>query len=1007
MLEVPGSARGRQDSVDTTDPSPGDNAGMASNSTTLINHGDGNNEDIMNDENALKPDKGTEESFEVENNPFAFSPGQLLKMFDPKSLAAFYQLGGLSGLEAGLRTDRKTGLNGDERSLPGTVSFEEATSASTPKANNSAATNGDVDEKGDPFKDRLRVFKDNRIPERKGKSLAKLMWIALQDRILIMLSVAAVASLGIGIYQAVGQPHKPEEPRVEWVEGVAIMVAVAVVVLATSLVDWSKEYRFAKLNRKKEDRYVKAVRSGKTAEVSIHDLMAGDVVLLEPGDVVPADGVLIEGFGIKCDESSTTGESDLIRKQPADEVFKSIKDHEDLKRRDPFILSGAQITEGMGSYLVTATGVNSTYGKIMTAVNDEQDMTPLQSKLNRIALWIAKLGFTAAGLMFTVLFIKFCVGLKGNTDPATVKGQQFLEIIVVVITIVVVAVPEGLPLAVTLALAYAMVRMLHDRNLVRHLKACEVMGNATSICSDKTGTLTQNEMRVVSGTIGITHQFGGGQSDGERQEDEPDSAPNSDAKSPEDCISELNSAVRDLLVNSIALNSTAFEEAGDDGQTKFNGSKTETALLLFARDFLGMGPVQPFREGSKTLQLLPFDSGRKAMGVVVELPEGRARLYVKGASEIILSKCDEILSSVSKGTSTAPFRDEDKKFVSELINTYARRSLRTIGIAYRDFESWPPQDAPRIEGSPNEVDVAALFETFVFVGMVGIQDPLRPGVPESVALCQNAGVTVRMVTGDNKMTAQAIAQECGILTEDGIVMEGPEFRNLRRSQQEEIIPRLQVLARSSPDDKRVLVKRLKEKDEIVAVTGDGTNDAPALTTADVGFSMGQAGTEVAKEASAIILMDDNFNSIVEALKWGRAVNDSVKKFLQFQLTVNITAVVLAFVTAVSSDDESSVLTAVQLLWVNLIMDTLGALALATDPPQESILNRLPEPRKNFIITPTMWKMILGQAVYQLAVTFTLYYGRQSVVPFDGMTDDQLNTLVFNTFVWMQLFNQWK
>jgi Ca2+-transporting ATPase len=299
----------------------------------------------------------------------------------------------------------------------------------------------------------------------------------------------------------------------------------------------------------------------------------------------------------------------------------------------------------------------------------------------------------------------------------------------------------------------------------------------------------------------------------------------------------------------------------------------------------------------------------------------------------------------------------------------------------------------------------------IFVSMVGIQDPLRDGVPEAVGLCQKAGVTVRMVTGDNKITAHAIAKECGILKADSVVMEGPEFRNLSKLQQEEIIPKLHVLARSSPEDKRILVKRLKDKGEIVAVTGDGTNDAPALKMADVGFSMGIAGTEVAKEASAIILMDDNFNSIVKALKWGRAVNDAVKRFLQFQLTVNVTAVVLTFITAVSSGEESSVLTAVQLLWVNLIMDTLAALALATDPPHDSVLDRKPEPRGSSIISVTMWKMIIGQSIYQLVITLLLYYGSpRGILPLPGDNvppRDQIRTLVFNTFVWMQIFNQWK
>ncbi len=297
----------------------------------------------------------------------------------------------------------------------------------------------------------------------------------------------------------------------------------------------------------------------------------------------------------------------------------------------------------------------------------------------------------------------------------------------------------------------------------------------------------------------------------------------------------------------------------------------------------------------------------------------------------------------------------------------------------------------------------------IFVAVVGIKDPLRDGVREAVRDCQRAGVVVRMVTGDNKLTAQAIAKDCGILQPNSIVMEGPEFRNRSKAEQFEIIPRLHVLARSSPEDKRILVLRLKEMGETVAVTGDGTNDAPALKLADVGFSMGISGTEVAKEASAIILMDDTFNSIVKALKWGRSVNDAVKRFLQFQLTVNVTAVVLTFVSAVSSTNETSVLTAVQLLWVNLIMDTLAALALATDPPQDSVLDRKPERKGASIISTTMWKMIIGQAIYQLVITFLLYYGATVILPPNDPDPDptQINTLVFNTFVWMQIFNQWK
>ncbi|KAJ6437785.1 calcium-translocating P-type ATPase, PMCA-type [Purpureocillium lavendulum] len=1023
----PNPLRSRQNSVDSQDAgrsvsSQGETTVVASSYTQTDKLKIAGNNKIMKDDQALAPDAGTEADFNVENNPFAFTPGQLNKMFNPKSLPAFYALGGLRGLEKGLRTDRRAGLGSDESHLDGDVSFGEATATNSKLETEGAVspvarqpTNKSSRAKDDAFADRYRVFRDNRLPVKKGKSLLQLMWITYNDKVLILLSIAAVISLGVGLYQTFGGEHKPGEPKVEWVEGVAIIAAIAIVVIVGSLNDYSKERQFARLNKKKQDRNVKVVRSGKTIELSVYDLMVGDVIHLEPGDLVPADGVLIEGFNVKCDESQTTGESDIIRKRPSDEVFDAIENHENLKKMDPFIQSGARIMEGVGTYMATSTGIYSSYGKTLMALNEDPEMTPLQAKLNVIATYIAKLGGAAGLLLFIVLFIEFLVRLPRLDDSVTpaAKGQMFLNIFIVVVTIIVVAVPEGLPLAVTLALAFATTRMLKDANLVRHLKACEVMGNATTICSDKTGTLTQNKMQVVSGTIGTSNRFGGARPGSVDSDDDEDREPVFDTSadiSAADLTAMLSAPVKDLLLKSIALNSTAFE--GEvDGEKTFIGSKTETALLLFARAHLAMGPVSEERESAQTLQIIPFDSGRKCMGIVVQLPKGKARLYVKGASEILLAKCTQTLRDPSVDDSLTSLTSEDARTITRLIESYAMRSLRTIGICYRDFDSWPPKMAKLSDGGKDEVVFEDIFRDMNFISVVGIQDPLRDGVYESVRACQKAGVVVRMVTGDNKLTAQAIAKECGILQPNSIVMEGPDFRNLSKLQQEEIIPRLHVLARSSPEDKRILVKRLKDKNETVAVTGDGTNDAPALKMADVGFSMGIAGTEVAKEASAIILMDDNFSSIVKALKWGRAVNDAVKRFLQFQLTVNITAVVLTFVTAVSSGKEESVLTAVQLLWVNLIMDTLAALALATDPPQDSVLDRKPEPKGSSIISPTMWKMILGQAVYQLVITFLLYYGVpkgliDGIITNEPLPSNVVNTLVFNTFVWMQIFNQW-
>jgi Ca2+-transporting ATPase len=978
-----------------------------------------NNDRLLNDPEALHPDPGTEDDFKRDNNNFAFAPGHLNKLINPKSLSAFMALGGLAGIEKGLRSNRETGLSVDETTLDGAVTFDEAVKASenangttkkTPETMVRSSTQSSAKshkKTPDSFSDRKRIFQDNRLPEKKGKSLLQIMWITYNDKVLILLSVAAVISLAVGLYQTFGGEHKAGEANIEWLEGVAIVIAIVIVVVVGSVNDYQKERQFMKLNAKKQDRDVKVIRSGKTREINVYDVLVGDVMLLEPGDMVPVDGIFIEGHNVKADESSATGESDLLKKRPADEVFAAIKAGQDPKKLDPFILSGSHINEGVGKFLVTSTGVNSSYGKIMMSLREDPEVTPLQSKLNVLAEYIAKLGSAAGLLLFTVLFIKFLAQLPKNDGSAAAKGQQFLSIFIVTVTIIVVAVPEGLPLAVTLALAFATTRMLKDNNLVRHLKACEVMGNATAICSDKTGTLTQNKMLVVAGTIGTSSRFGGTTQASETGEGAQEASEVTDDITAREVVSALDAQARALLLQSIVINSTAFEgEAG--GEHTFIGSKTETALLIFAKDHLGLGSVRQERSNVQILQLIPFDSARKCMGVVIKAADGTARLLVKGASEILLDKCTQIIRDPTSGISSVSMTEENGKTLSGLITSYAERSLRTIGLVYRDFEQWPPKNARRAEEDSDEVVFDDIFKDMTLLSIVGIQDPLREGVPEAVETCQKAGVVVRMVTGDNITTAKAIATDCGIFTPGGICMEGPVFRKLSTKQMDQIIPSLQVLARSSPEDKRILVKRLKALGETVAVTGDGTNDAPALKGADVGFSMGIAGTEVAKEASAIILMDDNFTSIVKAMMWGRAVNDAVKKFLQFQITVNITAVVLTFVTAVSSETEASALTAVQLLWVNLIMDTMAALALATDPPTRSILDRKPDPKSAPLITLTMWKMIIGQAIYQLVITFLLYFGAKTAFSYDTETEQTLiNTLVFNTFVWMQVFNQWK
>ncbi|KAF9174725.1 hypothetical protein BGX21_009439 [Mortierella sp. AD011] len=1006
------------------------------------------------------------------NGPFSFTPEELMALIDPKSPGLLEEYGGPEGVLAGLHADALKGLSTGTSSLESVAEGGESGSQQTQKSLDSDVVS---------FADRRQYFGQNVLPQRKPKTIFELMWMALQEKILILLLVAAVVSIALGFYEDYGMAHEPTlrytkdftsylatDSKISWVEGVAILAAVFIVVMVGSVNDYQKEAQFRKLNAKKEDREVKVLRNGETVLLSVFDVLVGDILHLEPGDVICADGIYLRGHNLKCDESAMTGESDAVKKVTIEELkrleeieaasrdveSKIHTNHEGIEviaepqhgahGSDPFIISGSKVLEGVGIYVVTGVGQNSFHGKTMMSLRTETEDTPLQVKLNALAETIAKLGSMAALIMLIVLFIRFFVGFKNSVPSSAVIVKSLVDIIIAAVTVVVVAVPEGLPLAVTLALAFATTRMLKDNNLVRVLAACETMGNATTVCSDKTGTLTQNKMTIVAGTLGVNTRFAAA--------DAPKGEPNQRRGTinkysiPMSQLSKtLPSAVIKLMNEAIAINSSAFESEDNNGNVSFIGSKTEVALLDFSKN-IG-ADYRQLRESAPVVHLFPFSSERKSMATIVQMGPKKFRLHAKGASEIIMKRCNKVLQINNDFTDQdgqgASMSQEDRAIdltvldlvgdlqtqVHKTIISYATQSLRTIGIAYRDFESWPPAGVQLTEDG--EVPFSAVAESdLTLIGVVGIEDPLREGVPEAVLACQRAGVFVRMVTGDNILTAKSIATQCGIYTNGGIIMEGPKFRALSDEEMDKVIPRLQVLARSSPEDKKILVSRLKAMGEIVAVTGDGTNDGPALKMSDVGFSMGIAGTEVAKEASSIILMDDNFSSIVKAILWGRAVNDAVKKFLQFQLTVNITAVLLTLVTAVISSEQKPVMSAVQLLWINLIMDTLAALALATDSPTIDLLDRQPEPRSAPLITFTMWKMILGQSILQLIITFVLKYAGMDILNYDeipnwlqpriaqdpsnadgirnayfGFKQQELDTMVFNTFVFLQIFNE--
>ncbi|EIW70907.1 hypothetical protein TREMEDRAFT_29328 [Tremella mesenterica DSM 1558] len=943
-------------------------------------------------------------------------------LVDPKSLEELEKIGGVKGLLDGLGIDAQKGLSGGL-----------AEAQAVEQGGESRTDGGNMDHRGPQWsaslEKRREIYGRNDLPPRKSKSLWLLMWLAFKDKVLILLTIAAVVSLALGLYQDLGVPAElaytadcPQgcpQPKVDWVEGVAIVVAIVIVVLVGSINDWQKERQFKKLNEKREDRVVKAIRDGREVVINVKDVVVGDILLLEPGEIVPVDGVFLRGHNVRCDESGATGESDAIRKFSYDEC---IQERDGLKegqkaKKDCFLVSGAKVLEGVGEYVVISVGISSFNGRIMMSMRTDSENTPLQLKLNNLAELIAKAGGGAGLLLFIALMIRFFVQLSTDPDRSSNdKAQSFVQILIIAVTLVVVAVPEGLPLAVTLALAFATKRMTKQNLLVRVLGSCETMGHATVVCTDKTGTLTQNVMSVVAGSLGVHGKFVRNLSDNASRSN----ANESDLPIREDFsfdMADFNTVaspqLQTTLNEAICINSTAFEDKDEDGKLDFVGSKTETALLRFAKE-LGWADYRKTRDDAEIVQMIPFSSELKAMGVVIK-QDDHWRLYIKGASEILIKQTTShiVVSDSSPDHSPKPdqpistiqFTPDTISNINKTIIFYASQSLRTLALCYRDFPCWPPPNSP--DSPTDEVPYSLLARDLTLLAITGIEDPLRSGVREAVQQCQHAGVAIKMCTGDNVLTARSIANQCGIFTPGGMIMEGPVFRRLSDTERLEVVPRLQILARSSPDDKRLLVQTLKNMGEVVGVTGDGTNDGPALKLANVGFAMGIAGTEVAKEASDIILMDDSFSNVVLAIMWGRCVNDSVKKFLQFQISVNITAVVITFVSAVASNSETSVLTAVQLLWVNLIMDTFAALALATDPATVTSLDRAPDKKSAPLVNIAMLKMIVVQATYQIIVCLVLHFAGRSILKMDDSpgNDSLLSTLVFNCFVFCQIFNQ--
>ncbi|CAI0405551.1 unnamed protein product [Linum tenue] len=796
------------------------------------------------------------------------------------------------------------------------------------------STNDGLPKDADALNRRQELFGINKFAESESKSFWVFVWEALHDMTLMILAVCAFVSLIVGIATE-GWPKGAHD-------GLGIVASIMLVVFVTATSDYRQSLQFKDLDKEKKKISIQVTRNGFRQKMSIYELLPGDIVHLAIGDQVPADGLFVSGFSVLIDESSLTGESEPVM----------------VGAETPFLLSGTKVQDGSCKMLITTVGMRTQWGKLMATLSEGgDDETPLQVKLNGVATIIGKIGLFFAVITFAVL-VQGLVVRKwkdgSHVDWSAEEAMEMLEYFAIAVTIVVVAVPEGLPLAVTLSLAFAMKKMMNDKALVRHLAACETMGSATTICSDKTGTLTTNHMTVVKSCICMSV----------REVGNPSKFAN--------MKSELHDSALKLLLQSIFNNTGGEVVMSKEGKREILGTPTEAAILEFGLS-LG-GDFQAEREAVKLVKLEPFNSTKKRMGAVVELPVdgGRLRAHSKGASEIVLASCEKVINS--KGEVVA-LDDSSLKFLQATIDQFASEALRTLCLAYKEVQGgFSPNDLIPESG-------------YTCIGIVGIKDPVRPGVKESVAVCHAAGIAVRMVTGDNINTAKAIARECGILTSDGVAIEGP------------------VMARSSPLDKHTLVKHLRTTfDDVVAVTGDGTNDAPALHEADIGLAMGIAGTEVAKESADVIILDDNFSTIVTVAKWGRSVYINIQKFVQFQLTVNVVALVVNFSSACMTG--SAPLTAVQLLWVNMIMDTLGALALATEPPNNALMKRPPVGRKGHFITNVMWRNILGQSFYQFLIIWKLQASGKSMFELEGSDSDLvLNTIIFNSFVFCQVFNE--
>ena len=770
----------------------------------------------------------------------------------------------------------------------------------------------------------------NLLTPPKRPSIWKLYLEKFQDPVIRVLLVAAVFSLIISIIES------------EYAETIGIFFAIFLATGIGFYFEYDANKKFDLLNAVGEETPVTVIRNGKIKEIPRKDIVVGDIVVLNTGEEVPADGTLVEAVSLQVNESTLTGE--LMVNKTTDKAYFD----EEATYPSNAVMRGTTITDGHGIMRVDRVGDATEIGKVARQSTEQsQEQTPLNIQLTKLANLIGKAGFTIAALTFIVFTSKDLYSFITSENFIGINDwHSWLEIARIVlkyfmmaVTLIVVAVPEGLPMSVTLSLALNMRRMLKTNNLVRKMHACETMGAITVICTDKTGTLTQNLMQVYEAQV---------------DESQPD-----------------------LVAEGIAANSTAFLEEKAEGEKPSGvGNPTEIALLLWlnskGKDYMKL------REEAKVVNQLTFSTERKYMATLVDSPIQKKRiLYIKGAPEIVMSKCNLEKAQIDK--------------YNEQLLAYQNKAMRTLGIAYKVVPENASDDCAELVGEGG----------MTFLGIFAISDPIRPDVPNAVKKCQSAGIGIKIVTGDTPGTATEIARQIGLWTPEDTErnrITGVEFAALSDEEALDRVLDLKVMSRARPMDKQRLVQLLQQKGAVVAVTGDGTNDAPALNHAQVGLSMG-TGTSVAKEASDITLLDDSFNSIATAVMWGRSLYKNIQRFIVFQLTINVVALLSVLLGAFFGTELP--LTVTQMLWVNLIMDTFAAMALASIAPSMDVMNEKPRRRTDFIITPVMRNTIFGVGLGFLIILMGLlvYFKNLS-----GGMDTHHLTVFFTIFVMLQFWN---